>query len=93
MEIKFKKLWAIYCATGCTCCSYENFTQGFYEFEIVARAVIAEYEQGIGNPLGSQFARYGRYYLQEYEAELLPNGRMIVDDEVYDQGYFGRIYD
>ena len=25
-----KKVWWIECRTGCTCCAYENFDQGFY---------------------------------------------------------------
>ena len=77
------KVWYIYCATGCSCCSYENFSMGFYTNKEETEKIINQYRQGIGNPLGSQYAEYGRYSLIETEAELLPDGRVIEDDIVY----------
>lgn len=88
------KIWSIYCATGCTCCNNENFTHGFYKNKNDAQSQMDEWSQGINNPLASQYAKYGRYSLQEHEAELLGDGRMIVDGtDVYEEDYSGRIYD
>ena len=80
-----KKLWYICCSTGCTCCSNENFNQGFYDNEQVPNDIITKWYKGDGNPLASQFAKYGRYSLVEIETELLPDGRMIISDSVFDQ--------
>lgn len=82
-----KKVWYIHCMTGCSCCSYENFYQGFYEDKQEACQIIDQYNKGIGNPLCSQYAKYGRYCLEEAEAELLPDGRVIVESSVYSSLY------
>ena len=79
-----KKVWWIECRTGCTCCAYENFDQGFYFNEEEPKAIIERWSNGDGNPLASQYAKYGRYYLHESEAEILPDGRMIVDGTVFE---------
>jgi len=80
-----KDVWVMFCKTGCTCCSDENFAQGFFNSAEEAQALMDEYLQGIGNPLTSQFSKYGRYSIAKYEAEILPDGRMIVGDRIYDQ--------
>ena len=67
-----KKLWYIEAMTGCSCCAYENFDQGFYDNPDEPQAIIDKWSKGINNPLASQYARYGRYYLREAEAEILP---------------------
>ncbi len=74
-----KKLWYIEAMTGCSCCAYENFDQGFYDNPDEPQAIIDKWSKGINNPLASQYARYGRYYLREAEAEILPDGRIIVN--------------
>ena len=75
-----KKMWYIACSTGCSCCAYENFDQGFYDNPEEPQAIIDEWQKGNGNPLASQYAKYGRYQLCEAEVEILPDGRWIVDD-------------
>ena len=80
-----KKVWYIECRTGCSCCADENFDQGFYD----------KWLTGNGNPLASQYARYGRYILHETKAEILPDGRWIVKGKVFDADeveYPGVIY-
>jgi hypothetical protein len=72
--------------TGCTCCSYENFMEGPYTDKDDAQAIIDKWSAGDENPLASQFAKYGWYHLETYEAELLPDGRIIVDDRVFASG-------
>lgn len=91
-----KKMWYIACSTGCSCCAYENFDEGFYDNPEEPQAIIDKWLKGDGNPLASQYAKYGRYQLCEVEVEILPDGRWIVDgstvftpDEVK---YVGRIY-
>lgn len=85
------KVWYIFCSTGCTCCSYENFNQGFYKTKEEAEYIVKEYYKGNGNPLSSQYAEYGRYSIFEEEAELLPDGRIIVDNQVY-ESFEGNIW-
>ena len=91
-----KKVWYISCSTGCSCCANENFDQGFYDNPEEPQAIIERWSKGDGNPLCSQFAKYGHYYLRETEAEILPDGRWIVDDTVFDidevEDFPGRIY-
>lgn len=79
-----KKVWWIECRTGCTCCAYENFDQGFYFNEEEPKAIIERWRNGEGNPLSSQYAKYGLYILHESKAEILPDGRMIVDGIVFE---------
>jgi len=80
------KLYYIECSTGCTCCSNENFTQGFYLTKELADDEVAKYKLGIGNPLASQYAKYGRYRVVEVEAEELEDGRVVVNYDG-DEGY------
>lgn len=78
-----RKVWWIEATTGCSCCSYQNFNQGFYFNKEEPQAIIDKWSKGIDNPLTSQYAKYGRYYLGEEEAEVLPDGRIIVGDKVF----------
>lgn len=91
----FEKInvWYIVCETGCSCCSYENFNQGFYKTEDEPKQIIQKWLRGEENPLASQYAKYGRYTLIKTEAEILPDGRMIVEDKVYSKNYLGKFYD
>lgn len=79
-----KKVWYIECRTGCSCCADQNFDQGFYDNPDEPQALIDKWLAGKGNPLASQYAKYGRYHLCETEAEILPDGRWIVDGTVFD---------
>lgn len=79
-------LWYIECSTGCSCCDYENFTQGFYKEEEAAKEQVKQWLAGNGNPLGSQYAPKGRYYIRKGVGEILPDGRLILDNyKVYDE--------
>lgn len=84
-----KDVWYIAASTGCTCCSYENFDQGFYFDEEEPKKIIEEWKKGNGNPLASQFSKYGRYSLHKEEAEILPDGRMIIGDGVFNGDQVG----
>lgn len=61
----------------------ENFDQGFYFDEETPQKIIERWRKGDGNPLASQYARYGRYRLRSAEAEILPDGRIIVGNVVF----------
>lgn len=87
-----KQVWWIECCTGCSCCANENFDFGFYLNEEEAIKTIERWSNGIGNPLASQYAKYGRYYLHSSEAEILPDGRMIIESSVFESEHFERIY-
>ena len=78
-----KTVWWIEAITGCTCCADQNFDQGFYFDEETPQKIIDCWRKGDGNPLASQYARYGRYYLCSAEAEILPDGRIIVESSVF----------
>lgn len=92
-----KRVWYIIAMTGCFCCSNENFKQGFYFNPEEPQAIIDKWRNGEGNPLASQFARYGRYELADTIAEILPDGRIIVNGSVFgpeeNVKYPGRMYD
>jgi hypothetical protein len=90
-----KKVWWISCSTGCTCCADQNFDQGFYDNDEEPTAIIEKWSKGEGNPLASQYAKYGRYHLECGWAEILPDGRWIVEGTVFlpdEVEYPGRIY-
>lgn len=74
----------ISCSTGCTCCSYQNFDYGFYFNREEAEAQAEAWRQGKDNPLRSQYAKYGRYFVQAGEAEVLNDGRWIVEGTVFE---------
>lgn len=78
-----RKVWWIEATTGCSCCAYQNFNRGFYFNKEEPQAIIDKWSKGINNPLTSQYAEYGRYYLREGEAEVLPDGRIIMGDKVF----------
>jgi hypothetical protein len=77
-------VWYIEACTGCSCCANENFDQGFYFNEEEPQKIFDEWKVGNGNPLASQYATYGRYYLHKEVAEMLGDGRMIVNGSLFD---------
>lgn len=79
-----KIVYWIEAMTGCSCCSYENFDLGFYFDKEEPQAIIDKWKRGDGNPLASQYSKYGLYFLREAEAEILPDGRLIVEGRVFD---------
>lgn len=80
---KKKTVWWIEAITGCSCCADQNFDQGFYFDEETPQKIVERWRKGDGNPLTSQYAKYGRYYLCSAEAEILPDGRIIVERSVF----------
>lgn len=83
------KAYVVYCSTGCTCCSSDNHYRGPFSSREVAERKCQEYHES--KTLASQYARNGRYSIEEHDAEILPDGRVIVDDTVFegwaDEGY------
>jgi hypothetical protein len=77
------KSFLIAARTGCTCCSSENFCQGPYTDKSRAEAIIAEWQKGNGNPLSSQYSRFGNYSIEEHDAEEISGGRFIINDKVW----------
>ena len=77
------KVYSIYCSTGCTCCSYENHTLGFYKTKEDAERRIQYFldPKAHNNPLSSQYESKGRYSVNEHTYEIILGCRMIVDDE------------
>ena len=62
---------------------WNAFWKNAKEYNKSTQAIIDKWSKGIDNPLASQYAKYGRYYLGEEEAEVLPDGRIIVGDKVF----------
>lgn len=88
-NVKQTKAFVIYCSTGCTCCSSENHYRGPFSSREIAERRADDYHKA--RILASQYARNGRYEIEEHEAEILPDGRIIVDNTVFggwaDDGY------
>lgn len=82
-NMETKTIFLIDASTGCTCCRNENFTQGPYTDKAEAQAIIDRWSKGDCNPLGSQYAEYGRYTLEEHQAEVISGGRFIINDRVW----------
>ena len=82
MELEKIKAFIINCRTGCTCCSYENFSEGFFKTQEDAERRIKRYLSGKDYPLASQFAKYGTYNVEEVILEDLKDGRFIVDNRI-----------
>lgn len=88
------KLYKIYCATGCTCCSSDNHYRGYFKSQEDAerRIVFFKLPEANNNPVASQYARKGRYEISGIEAEvgnhkekeilLLMNGSWIYASEI-----------
>lgn len=81
------KCYKIYCATGCSCCSYENHYRGLYKTKEEAESRINRFKSGKDYPLASQYSKYGNYTIMEYEFESISNNRIIVADSVYSESF------
>lgn len=71
----------IHCTTGCSCCSSENHYCGPFSSRDVAEKASASFHDG--KKLASQYARNGRYSIEEHPAEVLPDGRVIIDCRIF----------
>lgn len=76
-----RKGYVVYCSTGCTCCSSENHYRGPFSTSKIAEAKANTYRKQ--KVLVSQYALNGCYDIEEYDAEVLPDGRVIIDDTVF----------
>ena len=85
MDIEKCKVFLIYAGTGCSCCNYENHYRGPYRTREEAEKRVEEFREML--LLASQFARQGHYSIEEYDAEILPDKRIIVDSHVLDGFY------
>lgn len=76
----------IYCGTGCTCCNDQNHYRGPYASREEAERRIKHFLDPESKfwPLASQYARRGRYSVEEKEVEMLGDGRWIADGRVLD---------
>ena len=78
MMLPAQNVYFVYASTGCSCCNYENHYRGPWRSRDAAEAMIARYHAD--RLLASQYARNGRYTVEERQAELLPDGRLIVEN-------------
>lgn len=79
------KIFLIDCRTGCSCCSDENHWRGPYRTKEDAERRVKSFLAIDSKfwPLASQYADHGRYSIREFEAEELPDGRIIMVDRVF----------
>ena len=75
------KGYVVYCTTGCSCCSSENHYRGPFSTREAAEAASDGYSKD--KVLASQYARNGQYDIEVHDAEILPDGRVIIDDTVF----------
>ena len=79
------KFFLIHCSTGCSCCNSENHYRGPFSTKEIADARVPKYREM--RVLASQFSSRGNYSVNgPFEGELLPDGRIISDESVY-QGF------
>jgi hypothetical protein len=80
MSYEITKAFIIECRTGCSCCSGENHYRGPFKTREEAERKIANYKER--RLLSSQYSERGNYSIEESDAEILPDGRIIIDDFV-----------
>lgn len=76
----------IHGSTGCTCCREDNIIRG------ISGTLDDALEVAIGlhdsKAVCSQYSTNGVYSIREVEYELLPDGRIIIYNRVFDDEYF-----
>ena len=70
------KCYRIVCKTGCM---EDSHYRGWYETKESAQARIDRFLAGIDYPVASQYARRGRYHIEECIFEPISKNRIIVD--------------
>jgi hypothetical protein len=81
-------IWFVSARTGCTCCASDNFEAGPYMTQVDAEHAAKDFHDS--KRLASQYAPRGVYTVSSpCEGELLPDGRILYDDHVYN-GYTER---
>lgn len=86
MTLPVKKVFFMHCRTGCSCCSNENHYRGFYKTREDAERRIGSFlaENSTYWPLASQYALRGRYSVKDADAEVLGDGRVLLNGRVVD---------
>lgn len=86
MDIQTMTAYTVYASTGCSCCNSEHY-RGPWRTREEAEAAAARYrEDGL---VSSQYAPQGRYFVEEHEAEVLPDGRLILGGSRVLSGFIG----
>ncbi len=80
-----QKGYIVYCSTGCSCCAHENHYRGPFRTRQIADQRAETYREV--SLLASQYAKNGRYSIQEVEIEILPDGRVIVSGTHVSPGF------
>lgn len=76
--------YMIHARTGCTCCSYDNHFSGPFSSKDVAETIKNKFHNA--KKLASQYAPNGLYSIYDCQAELLPDGRIIIESRIF-QGW------
>lgn len=71
-------VYFIFASTGCSCCSHENHYRGPWRSREAAQGMVSRYTAD--RLVASQYARSGHYTIEEFQAELLPDGRLIINN-------------
>lgn len=75
------KAYFVVSATGCTCCNNENMMFGPYR-DVAAAKTRRDRNQSTKR-FASQYAANGRHDIYTSQAELLPDGRLIIGATVF----------
>ena len=75
------KCYIIYCSTGCSCCRDQNHFRGPYQSREIAEEAKSHFSRT--KLLSSQYSSSGNYSIEERNCEILPDGRIIIDDRIH----------
>lgn len=76
----------IHGSTGCSCCREDNILRGISEsLDDALEAAIGLHDS---KAVCSQYSSNGIYSIREVEYELLPDGRIIIDNRVFEDEFF-----
>lgn len=81
MEQNQTKAFMIHCTTGCSCCREDNHYCGPFSDRDIAKYWAKEFHDK--KKLASQYAPNGCYDISEHDAEILPDGRLIIGNTVF----------
>lgn len=83
---EYVTIWTLYCSTGCSCCSDENFECGPFLTKEAAEAKAKEFKEL--KRLCSQYSSTGNYHVSKWDdAEPISGGRFILGDTVWGPEY------
>jgi len=75
------KAYTVYASTGCSCCNSDNHYRGPYRSKQDAEEAVKSFQQQ--HLVASQYSQQGNYDIEEHDAEVLPDGRVIIGSRIF----------